>query len=134
MSSTSKYKADLMKLILSDLDETSSDTAKAKEFLSSEGVNVERMISDGLKQIKKMRFQMEADKTRQTMAAFDKYAEKAKAMALQLLQTPAFSFLDYVKNEKVVASFSNLQKLTDDEKLSIIQNHIALKLQQEAEK
>ena len=133
MSNTSKYKTDLTKLILSDIDEISSDAAKAKEYLASEGVNVDRVISDGLKQIKKMRFQLEASKTRQTMGVFEKFAEQAKAMALQLIQTPAFSFIDYVKNEKVVASFSNLQKLTEEEKLSIIQNHLALKLQQEEE-
>jgi hypothetical protein len=133
MSSTSKHKSDLMKLMLSDLEETSSDAAKAREFLASEGVNVDRMVSEGLKQIKKMRFQLEANKTRQTMIAFDKYAEKAKTLAFQLLHTPTFSFLDYLKNENVVANFSNLQQLTDDEKLSIIQNHIALKLQQEAD-
>jgi len=79
-----------------------------------------------------MQLQVEAEKNRSAMLSLDKYVDRAKEMARQLLQSPTFSFLDYLKGEQVVASFSNLQKLTDEEKLSIIEKHITLKLQKEA--
>lgn len=132
MSGASKHKTEFAKLINADIQDISNDFANAKEFLTQEGVNVDRLITDGLKRIKKMQLQIEAEKNRTAMFSLDKYVERAREMARQLLQTPSFSFLDYIKGEQVVASFSNLQKLTDEEKLSIIEKHIALKLQKEA--
>jgi len=132
MSQLSKHKSEFAKLINTDAQDTSNDFTSAKEFLTQEGVNVDRLISDGLKRIKKMQLQVEAEKNRSAMLSLDKYVDRAKEMARQLLQSPTFSFLDYLKGEQVVASFSNLQKLTDEEKLSIIEKHITLKLQKEA--
>lgn len=132
MSDASTHKTEFAKLINTDIQDTSNDFASAKEFLIQEGVNVDRLIADGLKRIKKMQLQAEAEKNRIIMSSLDKYVDRAKEMAQQLLASPTFSFLDYINAEQMVASFSNLQKLTDEEKLSVIEKHITLKLQKEA--
>jgi len=80
-----------------------------------------------------MRLQIEAEKTRAAMSSLDKFTQRAKEMAKQIFESPSFSFLEYVKTEHVAASFSNLQKLSDDEKLSIIEKHLTLKLKAEDE-
>lgn len=133
MNDTSKHKTEFIKLINTDILDTINDFANAKEFLIQEGVNVDRLIAEGVKRIKKMQLQFEAEKNRTVMLSLDKYVDQAKEMAQQLLTSATFSFLDYINGEQVVASFSNLQKLTEEEKQSIIVNHIALKLQKEAD-
>ena len=54
MSDASTHKTEFAKLINTDIQDTSNDFASAKEFLTQEGVNVDRLIADGLKRIKKM--------------------------------------------------------------------------------
>lgn len=132
MSEASTHKTEFAKLVNIDAQDISNDFVSAKEFLIQEGVNVDRLVSDGLKRIKKMQLQIEAEKNRAAMFSLEKYIDQAKEMARQLLQSPSFSFLDYLKEEQVVASFSNLQKLTEEEKRSIIEKHITLKLQKQA--
>lgn len=132
MSEASTHKTEFAKLVNIDAQDISNDFVSAKEFLIQEGVNVDRLVSDGLKRIKKMQLQIEAQKNRTAMSSLEKYIDQAKEMAYQLMQNPSFSFLDYLKEEQVVASFSNLQKLTDEEKCSILEKHITLKLQKQA--
>ena len=58
----SQSNSDFVNLFLQAADNESSDKGMAREFLASEGVNVDRMVSDGLKRIKQMQMIAEAKK------------------------------------------------------------------------
>ena len=61
------------------LEERSNSKEAAKEFLASEGVNTEKLLSEGLRRIKQMQMMANANKTEKEMQV----AEKVKAQATQ---------------------------------------------------
>ena len=51
---TNQTKSDFVNLFLSTAENDSSSKEAAKAFLASEGVNTDKLISEGLKRVKKM--------------------------------------------------------------------------------
>lgn len=129
MSSKSKYsKDDFIRYIAASVDSDSSDTQKAREFLESEGLNVDLIVSDGLKRIRKMQLEIQAQKTKDGMREIDSIRDKAALLVEKLLSSPTFSFLNFIKQENIAVSFRNVEQIEAEDIREILIKHFALKL------
>src|SRR5689334_7949855 len=67
MSKKNQEKSDFIKLFLRSVEQDSGSKEQAREFLASEGVNVERMLAEGLQRIKQMQWMIDAKRTEEEM-------------------------------------------------------------------
>jgi len=123
----SKSKSDFVNLFLQAADNESSDKGMAREFLASEGVNVDRMVSDGLKRIRQMQVMAEANKTEQEMFASEKIKAQATQWVDELLSKVDFSLPELVKKEELTVSFRNVEHLSQEDIRVILIRHFTLK-------
>ena len=108
-------------------DNESSDKGMAREFLASEGVNVDRMVSDGLKRIKQMQMIAEAKKTEQAMFASEKIKAQVTQCVDELLSKVDFSLPELVRKEELTVSFRNVEHLSQEDIRVILIRHFTLK-------
>lgn len=108
-------------------DNESSDKGMAREFLASEGVNVDRMVSDGLKRIRQMQMIAEAKKTEQEMLASEKIKAQATQWVDELLSKVDFSLPELVRKEELTVSFRNVEHLSEEDIRVILIRHFTLK-------
>ncbi len=135
MSNNSKYtKADFLRFIMSTIEDDSSDKVKAKDFLSSQGLNVDSMVSDGMKRLKRLQLQIEADKTKAEMVSAETAKQKATEWVDGLLAKIDFSLPDLVKEEELTMSFRNVDTLSKDDIKKLLIKHFTLKFLEEQAK
>lgn len=128
MSNNKKYtKAEFIQFVISTVEHDCSDIEKSKEYLSSQGLNVETLISDGLKKIKKMQMKIEADKTRMEMISSETIKQQAEKWVDSLLNSIDFSLPELVRNEKLSMSFRNVEQLSQEDIKNILVKHFTLK-------
>ena len=120
-------KCDFVNLIFNAAQHDSSSKEAAKDFLASEGVNTEKLLSDGLKRIKQMQMMANAKRTEEEM----QMAEGVKAKAIQwvddLLGNINFSLPELVQKEELSMSFRNVESLSQDDIRNILIKHFTLK-------
>lgn len=120
-------KSDFVTLFLSTAENDSSSKEAAKTFLESEGVNTEKLVSEGLKKIKKMQMLADAKRTENEM----KTAESVKSAAIEwvdnLLSDMNFSLPELVQKEELSMSFRNVENLSQDDIRNILIRHFTLK-------
>lgn len=120
-------KSDFVNLFLSTAENDSSSKEAAKAFLESEGVNTEKLVSEGLKKIKKMQMLADAKRTENEMQA----AESVKSAAIEwvdnLLSDMNFSLPELVQKEELSMSFRNVENLSQDDIRNILIRHFTLK-------
>ena len=135
MSDNSKYsKADFVRFVMSTVEHVSSDKEKAKEFLSAEGLDVDSIISDGMKRLKRLKMQIEAEKTKAEMLSAEEAKQKASEWVDDLLSNIDFSLQDLVKEEELTMSFRNIEQLSKDDIKKILVKHFTLKFLEEQAK
>lgn len=135
MSNNSKYsKADFIRFVMSTVEHVSSDKEKAKEFLSAEGLDVDSIISDGMKRLKRLKMQIEAEKTKEEMLSSEEAKQKASEWVDDLLSKIDFSLPELVKEEELTMSFRNIEKLSQDDIKKILVKHFTLKFLEEQAK
>lgn len=135
MSNNSKYsKADFIRFVMSTVEHVSSDKEKAKEFLSAEGLDVDSIISDGMKRLKRLKMQIEAEKTKEEMLSSEEAKQKASEWVDDLLSNIDFSLKDLVKEEELTMSFRNFEQLSKDDIKKILVKHFTLKFLEEQAK
>ena len=122
-----KDKSNLANLFLSTIENDSADQDIAKMFLSSEGLDVDRIISDGMKRIKKMEMEIAAEKTEQEMNAANSVKEEAILWVDGLLKSIDFSFPKIVQQEDLSVSFRNVENLSQEDIRNILIKHFTLK-------
>jgi hypothetical protein len=128
MSNNSKYsKEDLIRLLIANADADSEDKEQAGKFLLSEGINVDSMVSDGLMRIKKMKLEIEAQKTRDGMKGFEEVKGKISSWVDRLITDPAYTFSDLIRRENINVSFRSVESLSADDQREILINHFTLK-------
>lgn len=120
-------KCDFVNLFFEAAQHDSNSNEAAKDFLTSEGVNTEKLLSDGLKRIKQMQMMANAKRTEQEMQE----AEAVKAQATQwvdnLLGNINFSLPELVQKEELSMSFRNVESLSRDDIRNILIKHFTLK-------
>lgn len=124
-------KQSLMRLLITAAENVSSTKEKAREYLSSEGVNVDKVVSDGLTRIKKIQMEVSAEKTRQEMFAAQGYQREAEAFVEQLLNSVNFSIPELIQKEELSVSFRNIESLSKEDIRAILIKHYTLKLYNE---
>jgi hypothetical protein len=135
MSNNSKYnKADFIRFVMSTVEHESSDKEKAKEFLSAQGVDIDSMLSDGMKRLKRLQLQIEAEKTKAEMLSAEEAKKRASEWVDDLLSKIDFSLPDLVREEELTMSFRNIDKLSKDDIKKILVKHFTLKFLEEQAK
>jgi hypothetical protein len=124
-------KSDIARLILRMAEDDSNDSQKAREFLESEGVNVDRMLADAMKKIKQAQMEVEARKTEEEMKLASAEHDRATKLVDDLLNKVDFSFADFVKQEQLVLSFRNVESLSAADIRTILIRHFTLKFSNE---
>ena len=125
---------DFIRFVMSTIEHDSSDKEKAKEYLSSQGLNVDSIVSQGLKRIKKMQLHIEANKTRMEMVSAETLKQKAKEWVDSLLTKIDFSLPALVKKEELSMSFRNVESLNQEDIKNILVKHFTLKFLEEQKK
>ena len=120
-------KSDFVNLFLSTAENDSSSKEAAKEFLASEGVNTDKLVSEGLKRIKKMKMLADAGRTEQEMQAAESVKAEATAWVDNLLANINFSLPELVQKEELSMSFRNVENLSKDDIRNILIRHFILK-------
>lgn len=135
MGNNSKYnKADFIKFVISTVEHETSDKEKAKEFLSSQGVDIDSMLSDSMKRLKRLQLQIAAEKTKAEMLSAEQAKQKASEWVDDLLSKIDFSLQDLVKEEELTMSFRNIEQLSKDDIRKILIKHFTLKFLEEQAK
>lgn len=120
-------KSDFVNLFLSTAENDSKSKEAAKAFLASEGVNTEKLVSEGLKKIKKMQMLADAKKTEHEMQAAESVKSKAIEWVDNLLANINFSLPELVQKEELSMSFRNVENLNQDDIRNILIRHFTLK-------
>ncbi|MBY0479098.1 MAG: hypothetical protein K2Q24_15730 [Chitinophagaceae bacterium] len=124
---TNQSKSDFVNLFLSTAENDSSSKEAAKEFLASEGVNTDKLISEGLKRVKKMQMLANASRTENEMQAAETVKEEATLWVDNLLASINFSLRELVQKEELSVSFRNVENLSQDDIRNILIRHFTLK-------
>ena len=120
-------KSDFVNLFLSTTENDSRSKEAAKEFLASEGVNTDKLVSEGLKRIKKMQMLADASRTEQEMKVAESVKGEATAWVDNLLANINFSLTELVQKEELSMSFRNVESLSKDDIRNILIRHFTLK-------
>lgn len=135
MTNNSKYnKTDFIRLTIATAEHVSSDKETAKEYLSSEGLDVDSVVNEGMKRLKRLKMQIEADKTKSEMIHADEAKQKASAWVEELLSKIDFSLPELIKEEELTMSFRNVEKLSKEDIKNILIKHFTLKFLDEESK
>lgn len=135
MSNNSKNnKSDFIRLTIASADHVSSDQEKAKEYLSSEGLDVDSVVNEGMKRLKRLKMQIEADRTKSEMKRAEEAKVKASAWVEDLLSKIDFSLPELIKAEELTMSFRNVEKLCKEDIKNILIKHFTLKFLEEESK
>lgn len=135
MTNNSKYnKTDFIRLTIATAEYVSSDKETAKEYLSSEGLDVDSVVNEGMKRLKRLKMQIEADKTKSEMIHADEAKQKASAWVEELLSKIDFSLPELIKEEELTMSFRNVEKLSKEDIKNILIKHFTLKFLDEESK
>ena len=127
-------KTTFISFMMNTLEHESSDTAKAKEYLETQGVNVDSMLSAGMQRIKLRKLKVAAEETELQMAAAQEFSQKACAWVDDLLQRVDFSLPELINQEGLSVSFRNIEKLNQEDIRRILIKHFTIKFNQEQPK
>jgi len=135
MSNNSTYtKVDFIRFMMSTVEHDSSDKVKAKEYLSSQGLNIESIVHDGLKRLKRLQMQIQAEQTKVEMLSAEAVKQRAIKWVDRLINSIDFSLPELVKEEKLTMSFRNIEKLNKKDIKKILVKHFTLKFLDEQKK
>lgn len=135
MTNRTKYtKVDFVNFVISTAEYDSLDSTKAREYLSSQGYNIESILSESLKKIKRIRSQINAEKTRSEMHSTDIVHQKACEYVDQLMADSSVTVVDIIRQEGLTMSFRNVEELSKEDIRDSLINHYVLKFWEEYKK
>lgn len=124
-------KDDFIKFVLATIQNESENANSSREFLKSEGLNPDSIVSEGLKRIKRLQLKIEAEKTKDEMAIAGMLKQKASEWVEKLLSKPDFSFPELIREESLTFSFRNVESLSKEDIKNILIKHYTLKFLEE---
>lgn len=122
-----KEKASVVALILNTAENNSFSKEAAREFLSSENLGVDNIVSEGLKRIKRIQMMVDAEKTETEMIASEVYKKEAEDWVDKLLKDIDYSIKDIIEQEQLSVSFRNIESLSPEDVKIILVKHFTLK-------
>jgi len=120
-------KKDFVKVFLKNVEDDSRDEQAAKEFLQSEGFDVDRTKQEGLNHIKQIQLLIDAEKTEAEMTAAGPFVQRATEWVDSMINSATFSLQQLVQEEELTVSFSHLEHLNKGELRNILIRHFTLK-------
>ena len=102
-------KTEFIRFVMSLFENNSSDEEKSREYLSSQGLNADAMVSETQKRIKRLQMELNAQKTCFEMDAANDVKEEAEALVNELLSKKDFNLASIVTEEELTFSFRNLR-------------------------
>lgn len=127
-------KTDIVNLYLASADHDSRDKEASLTFLASNGVNTSKLMSEGLKRIRRIQLLAEARKTELEMNASESVRSRAIAWVDQLLGSVDFSLTDLVQKEELTVSFRSMESLSKEDLRNILIRHFTLKFMNQQNK
>lgn len=124
---SNQEKSGFVKLVLASVESDSESKESAREFLSSEALDPDAIVKDGLKRIKQMQMILNAQKTQQEMAATESAKQEAINWVDNLLGNVNFSLNEIVQSEDLQVCFRNVQELSNEDIKNILIKHFTLK-------
>jgi hypothetical protein len=122
-----KDKANVLALILGTVENESRSKRAAKEYLSSENLGVDNIVSEGLKRIRQMQMAIDAEKTENEMRSSDMYKKQAEVWVEKLLSGINFSLPEIIEKEHLSVSFRSVESLSIEDVKNILIKHFTLK-------
>jgi prolyl-tRNA synthetase len=126
-------KTDFTRFVMSVIEHDSFDKDNAKEYLSSQGLDVGLIVSEGLKKIKRLELQIQAERTKNEMILSEEIKQKANKWVGQLLSNSEFSLKDLIKEEELSLCFRNIENLKKEDIKEILVKHFTLKFLRDQE-
>lgn len=132
MSGQSTYgKSEFIKFVLADLESISSTADDAKQYLASEGLNVEEILGEGRRRLSKIRLKLEASHTRAEMLSMESVKQEAMKWVDKLMGSRGFSFTDFVRTENLALQNRNIEGFTRDDIKNTLVQYFTLKFFEE---
>lgn len=126
--SQSKYKKeDFINFIMATVENDSSDEEKAREYLSSQNLDVDAIVDNGIKRLKRLQLQIQAEQTKLEMQSAELAKQKATEWVDDLINRVDFSFSNVVEEEQLTLSFRNIEKLSEKDIKELLIKHFTLK-------
>ncbi len=123
----SKDRKGLDKLSKIYLEEISSDEG-ADQYLREEGIDIDKLVDEGLRKIRQIRMNIAAEKTQQDYVVMKSNTmEWAKAEAKRMMADVSFNFQAFVKQHKINVAYRNFDELTKEEIQEFLERHLMLK-------
>ena len=128
MSGHYKYsKTEFINFVLADLDSVSATPESAREYLANEGIDVNRVLEEGRKRIRKVQLKLEALRTRSEMLSLESVKEKAIAWVDKLMAKKNFSFAEFITTEDLALQNRNIEGFTQDDIRNTLVHYYTLK-------
>lgn len=127
-------KAEFISLMISSTDSVSCNKENAREYLLEEGLDPDSIRAEGMKRIKKLQLQAQANRTRQEMASTVAVKQRAMEWVERLLNDVSFSFSQFVKTENLVLQNRNLESLTKEDIRNTLTQYYYLKFKEQDSK
>ncbi|WP_339880800.1 hypothetical protein [uncultured Algoriphagus sp.] len=125
MSNKNAYtKIDFLRLMLTNADAISENDESVKIYAHDEGIDLDKVKSEGKQSFKRMMLRLNAEKTRTEMQSNQSLKEMALEIVDKLMEKANFSFESYIIQNSIPMHNRNLEKLSDtDIKNTLIQYH-----------
>ncbi len=123
-----KSKTEFIRLAMSVIEHNSSDEEKSREYLSSQGLNADVIVSETQKKIKKLQMELNAQKISLEMDSANDFEKEAEALVNELMGVEGYSFAKVVKEEELMVNFRNVETLSREDEKNILVKHYTLKL------
>ncbi|WP_133257272.1 hypothetical protein [Hymenobacter edaphi] len=124
MTYSKKY---LAKIILSNVDHTSCDPEKSKEYLKENKIDPDNIYKEGIKRIKKLQLQAAAAKKRAEMESTKSIKQKAIDWVDSLINDVNFSFPSFVKSNNLVLHNRNIDSFNQEDIKNSLTQYFYLK-------
>jgi len=131
MDSNKYNKKQFLSLVVSIHDSISSSAENAAFYLSDQGINPDEIKYEGLKRIKKMQLQIEAEKTKSKMEQTKLIFSKATDMARSIISNPDFSFASFLNTHNLALQNRNIDSLSKEDIENTIIQYFYLKYLEE---
>ena len=100
--------------------------------MTAQGVNVDLMMSEGVKRIKQIQLKIQAEKTKAEMASMESVKLRAVEWVENLLnKVDSISLSNLIKQEQVLVNFRNVEELNKEDIKDILIKHYTLKFSEE---
>lgn len=125
MSNKKPYTSkEFLKITLSNADAISESSQSVKDYAHEEGIDIDQVMSEGKKRMKRLMLKLKAEETRSEMISNQTLKEMALEIVDRLMEEVNFSFPTYVQEHGIPVHNRNLEKLSDEDiKNTLIQYH-----------